>query len=680
MILRDFMCNSVKQHIEQLRKQLRHHDYLYYVQNSPEISDTEYDRLFSQLKELENQNPSLITPDSPTQRVSEQPISGFEQVSHRLPMLSIDNTYNDDELRAFDQRVRKLIGDDYCYVAELKIDGLAISLLYEDGVLIRGATRGNGEIGDDVSSNVKTIKSIPLRLNEAVEGVLEVRGEVYMPQSSFEKLNAQRAEEGLQLFANPRNAAAGSLKLLDAKTTAARNLSFFCYSVGYCDNQPAHSHYQSLKRLQQLGLPINPHTEKLDDIEKVIEFCHSRQQKRSELPYQTDGMVIKIDSFESQKQLGATGRSPRWCIAYKYPAEQAQTIIESVAVQVGKTGALTPVANLKAVALAGTVVRRASLHNFDEVRRLDVRIGDTVIIEKAGEIIPQVVRVDLDKRGADSKEIIPPKNCPVCGAMATKDEDGVCIRCTNAACPAVIRERLIYFVGRGQMDIENLGPAVIDQLLASDLVKDFADLYHLTASQLSSLERLGEKSASNIIRSIEKSKKQKLSRLITALGLRHIGSQSAEILANRFGSLENLMNATREQLEELEQFGAVLADSVLNFFCLEENRQLIKRLLDAGVEPQSSDSPKGSALEGLTVVATGSLENFTREEIKEAIIDNGGKPSSSVSSKTDLLIAGEKAGSKLSKAIELGVKVVNEQEFMELIAQTPKKKKSTLFD
>ena len=671
------------QRIDELREQIQHHDYLYYVLNSPEITDQQYDRLFSELKSLEAANPHLITPDSPTQRVSEVPISGFEQVEHRLPMLSIDNTYNPDELRDFDRRVKKALGhSEFSYVVELKIDGLALSLLYEDGVLVRAATRGNGETGDDVTANVRTIKAIPLRLKQQISGILEVRGEVYMPRKSFEALNEARAAADEQLFANPRNAAAGSLKLLNPKTTASRNLSFFCYSIGYSDNPLAESHFETIQALKNLGLPTNPNTAKAADIEQVVEICRQWHTRREELAYQIDGMVIKVDSLAAQNALGTTGRSPRWCISYKFPAEQAETIIESIDVQVGKTGTLTPVANLRAVLLAGTTVRRASLHNFDEVRRLDARVGDTAIIEKAGEIIPQVVSIVKEKRPAESKEFEIPANCPVCGEPAAKDENGVYLRCTNASCPAVLRERLIYFVGRGQMDIENLGPAVIDQLLKTGLVKDFADLYHLNKEQLAGLERMGSKSADNIIKAIEKSKTQKLWRLITALGIRHIGSQSAEILANRFGSLDELMNADAAALEEIDQIGPILAQSITTFFASQENRRLVQRLLEAGITPQTADAaPSDGALSGKTLVVTGTLQHYTRESIKQAIKDNGGKVASSVSSKTDYVLAGDEPGSKLDKANELGVKVITEAEFIELInAPQPPKRKKSLFE
>lgn len=666
------MSEQALQRINELKETIRRHDYLYYVLNSPEISDTQYDRLFSALKELEKAHPRYITPDSPTQRVSEAPVGGFSQVRHLLPMLSVDNTYNPNELRSFDQRLKKSLAPmDLTYVVELKIDGLALSLLYEDGLLTRAATRGDGQSGDDVTANVRTIKSVPLRLKDNVEGLLEVRGEVYMPQKSFEALNEARAQAGEQLFANPRNAAAGSLKLLDPKLTASRNLAFFCYGVGFCDNSPAASHFETISVLKDLGLPANPHIEKAADIEQVIEICQRWQSDRHSLPYPIDGMVVKLDNLALRDALGATGRSPRWCIAYKFPAEQAQTVIEGIDVQVGKTGTLTPVANLAPVLLAGTTVKRASLHNFDELRRLDARIGDTVIIEKAGEIIPQVVSVVKEKRPQVSEEFKLPQACPVCGSQVRKDDNGVYIRCVNALCPAVLRERLIYFAGRGQMDIENLGPAVIDQLLAGGLVKDFADLYHLKKEQLAALDRMGEKSADNIVKAVERSKTRELWRVITALGIRHIGSQSAEILAKEFGSLQTLMEQAGQpgRLERIDQIGPVLAQSVADFFSSEDNRRLVQRLLDAGLSPAASKPAGSGVLAGKTIVATGSLENFTRDGINEAIKNNGGKAASSVSAKTDFLIAGQNAGSKLEKARRLGVQVITEQQFMEMIEE-----------
>lgn len=662
---------SIKDKIKQLREELRTHDHLYYVLNAPEISDVEYDRLFSQLKELEAEHPELITPDSPTQRVSERPAAGFEQVRHAAAMLSIDNTYNSGELREFDARVRKGLGEKgFEYVVELKIDGLAMSILYDGGVFSRAVTRGDGETGDDVTANVKTIRAVPLGL-KGISETVEIRGEVYMSYGSFDKLNASREEQALQLFANPRNAAAGSLKLLDSSETAKRGLSFFCYGCGAA-KLTAPTHYDTLMLLKAAGVPVNENVTLAPDIERVIELCGEWETKRHNLAYPTDGLVIKVNEYAAQEKLGSTGRSPRWCIAYKFPAERAKTRLVSVDVQVGKTGILTPVANLEPVALAGTTVKRASLHNFDEVARLDVRVGDVVVIEKAGEIIPQVVEVVEGERAGDAMPIEPPVSCPKCGSTAQRDENGVYIRCTNPSCPAVLRERLVYFVGKGQMNIDSLGPALIDQLTAAGLVKEFADIYKLTFEQLASLERMGEKSAKRVLESIAASRKTKLWRFLTGLGIRHIGGQSAEIIANHYGNIESIMAAEPEELEQLDQIGPILARSIVSFFADDVNRGAAERLLECGFE--FDEAQGGSAnLGGKTFVVTGSLQNFTRDSIKEYIANNGGKVSSSVSAKTDYLVAGEKAGSKLTKAESLGVAVLTEQQLMDMCAGAPMK-------
>jgi DNA ligase (NAD+) len=664
------MVEDIKKQIERLRSEIRRHDYLYYVLNQPQITDQQYDKLLAELKKIEQENPQLITPDSPTQRVSERPIEGFAQVRHAIPMLSIDNTYNAEELRAFDERVRKLLGDkDYGYVVELKIDGLAISLRYEKGKLITAATRGDGETGDDVTANVRTIKAIPLALlaDGKLPEVLEVRGEVYMPTKSFIELNKLCQETDEPVFANPRNAAAGSLKLHDAKTTASRNLSFFAYATGRVSEPPADNHYETLIKLKSLGLPINPHIEKAKNIDEVIDICLGWDKKKQTLGYQIDGMVIKVNRFEQQQSLGATGRAPRWCISYKFPAEQAETVVESIDVQVGKSGILTPVANLRPVQLAGTTVKRASLHNFDELNRLDICEGDTVTIEKAGEIIPQVVEVKKDLRPAKSKPFKIPQNCPNCGGDIKKDENGVYIRCVNPDCLGQLKERLIYFAGKGQMDIENLGPALIEQLADTGLVKNFADLYKLQFGQIAELERMADKSAANIIEAIEKSKTQPLWRLIAALGIRHIGGQTAQILANNFGSLETLMSAKEERLATIDQIGPTMAKSICDYFHNKKNRAVIDKLLAAGVKPQQQDMQRSNKLAGKTIVVTGTLENFSRDEIDEAIAQAGGKSASSVSKKTDFVLAGENPGSKLDKARELGIEVINEKQFLEMI-------------
>ncbi|MHC4211985.1 MAG: NAD-dependent DNA ligase LigA [Planctomycetota bacterium] len=664
------MAANAEKQIQELRARIRQHDHLYYVLNRPQITDQKYDELFAGLKALEKENPLLITPDSPTQRVSERPLEGFSSIGHTVPMLSMDNTYNPDELKAFDEKVRKQLDtDDYDYVVELKIDGLAISLRYERGILTTAATRGDGETGDDVTANVRTIKAVPLALihDGGVPDVLEVRGEVYMPTTSFVELNRLRTEVEEAPFANPRNAAAGSLKLLDARITAQRNLSFFAYAVGYISEPLGQDHFQTLAKFRELGLPANPNIKRAKDINEVIKICLSWNQKRDDLDYIIDGMVIKVNSFNQQQTLGATGRAPRWCISYKFPAEQAQTIVESIDVQVGKSGILTPVANLKPVLLAGTTVKRASLHNFDELRRLDVRCGDTVVIEKAGEIIPQVIEVKKDLRPLSTKEFTIPDECPNCASDVKKDENGVYIRCMNQNCTAQLRERLKYFAGRNQMDIENLGTSLIDQLVETSLVKNFADLYKLKVDDLAALERMAEKSATNVINALEKSKTQPLWRLVSALGIRHVGGQSAQILAQRFGSLDSLMTTDQQTLEAIDQIGPVMAQSIYDYFRDADNRRVIDELLNCGLAPKAAEVTASAALAGKTIVVTGTLENFTRQQIKEAIRNAGGKSSSSVSKKTDYVLAGDKPGSKLEKAHDLGVEVINEQQFIKMI-------------
>jgi len=661
------MAEDVKRRIERLRRQIRKNDYLYYVLNQPKISDRQYDRLFAELKSLETDNPQFITSDSPTQRVSGRPLEGFKSIRHSVPMLSIDNTVNDEELRAFDERVRKQLGSsDYDYVVELKIDGLAVSLRYEKGRLVTAATRGDGETGDDVTANVRTIKAVPLVLLKGgkIPDVLEVRGEVYMPTMSFVELNRLRTEAAEPVFANPRNAAAGSLKLLDARTTASRRLSFFAYATGRISESLAENHYLTLQEFRKLGLPVNPDIKMAKDIDEVISICFGWSDRRGSLDYQIDGMVIKVNRFDQQEILGATGRAPRWCIAYKFPAEQAETMVESIDVQVGKSGILTPVANLAPVQLAGTTVKRASLHNFDELKRLDVRCGDTVVIDKAGEIIPQVVEVKkrLRPKGASSFAI--PEKCPDCRGRVEKDQDGVYIRCVNPGCTSQLKERLKYFAGRGQMDIENLGAALIEQLVDTGLVKNVADLYKLTREQLIGLERMGEKSAGNVIEAIEKSKTNSLSRVIAGLGIRHIGGQSAEILAEHFGSFGAFMNATEEDLASIEQIGPIMAGSIREYF--NNQLELLEELLQH-LNPQWTQTQQSHRLAGKTFVVTGTLENFGRVEIGQKIKDNGGKIASSVSKKTDFVLAGSQPGSKLDKAQKLGVKVINEKQFLEMI-------------
>ena len=662
------MAQDVSKRIDQLREEIRGHDYLYYVLNQPKIGDRQYDELFAELKSLEQAEPHLITPDSPTQRVSEQPLEGFATVRHAVPMLSMDNTYNAEELIAFDKRVaRQLGGEDYDYVVELKIDGLAISLRYEEGILVTAATRGNGEVGDNVTANVRTIKAVPLTLlGTNIPAVLEVRGEVYMPTSSFVELNKLRDEAGESAFANPRNAAAGSLKLLDARITAARNLSFFAYATGEISEPLASGHCETLQRLKELSLPVNPNISRARDVDEALDICFGWSERRSELDYQIDGMVIKVNRFDQRDVLGATGRAPRWCISYKFAAEQAETVVESIDVQVGKSGILTPVANLTPVQLAGTTVKRASLHNFDELNRLNLGLGDTVIIEKAGEIIPQVIEVKT-KAATDTAPFEVPTTCPICGSAVARDEDGVYIRCLNPDCRGQLKERLKYFAGRGQMDIENLGAALIEQLIESGLVENFADLYKLQKPELIALERMAAKSAGNVIEAIEKSKTQPLWRFIAALGIRHIGSQSAQILAEYLGSLEALMSAKQQELADIDQIGPIMAESVCEYFTDEKHLEIVRQMLAAGVSPEQPRIRRSDKLAGKTIVVTGTLENLSRQQALQAIRQAGAKSSGSVSKKTDFVLAGKNAGSKLDKATKLGVEVITEEQFMEMI-------------
>jgi DNA ligase (NAD+) len=666
------MAGDIKKRIEKLRAEVRRHDYLYYVLNQPQISDQQYDKLFTELKALEQQHPELITPDSPTQRVSERPLEGFATVRHAVPMLSIDHTYSAEELRAFDERVAKGLGSrDYDYVVELKIDGVASSLRYERGVLVTGATRGDGRVGDDITANVRTIRAIPLALlgdKTKIPDVLEVRGEVYMPTKSFVSLNKQRQNSGEPLFANPRNAAAGSLKLLDSRITAKRNLSFFAYATGEMSQPLAKDHYQTLQAFKKLGLPINPHIKKAKNIDEVIEICNSWDKKREELEYQIDGMVVKVNNLDQHDILGYTGRAPRWCISFKFAAEQAETVVESIDVQVGKGGTLTPVANLTPVFLAGTTVKRATLHNFDQVNRLDVRVCDTVIIEKAGEIIPQVVEVKKERRPKGTKPFEPPEKCPNCGGEVKKDAEGVFLRCVNPHCFGQLKQRLRYFAGRGQMDIEHLGEALIDQLVEAGLVNNYADIYKLKKEDLIELERMADKSAQNVIDSIEASKTRPLWRLIAGLGIRHIGGQTAQILAEHFGSLDALMNASPAELDAIEQVGGKVAESIYEYFHNERNVAVIRELLAAGVKPELPKKAKTKGkLAGKTIVVTGTLQNFNRQQIEEAIRNAGAKAASSVSKNTGFVLAGDNPGSKLDKARQLGVKVITEKEFMEML-------------
>lgn len=657
---------EVRTRCEQLRNELDRHNYLYYVEAKPEITDVEFDALLNELIAMETEYPGLVTPDSPTQRVGGQPLDGFKTVEHAVPMLSIDNTYSEGELRAFDDRVRRgLEGQEPAYVAELKIDGVSMSLLYEKGRLVRAATRGDGARGDDVTANVKTIRAVPMRLQGAFPARLEVRGEVYMRRQELVRLNELREEAGEPPLANPRNTTAGTLKLLDPREVAKRRLEFACYDVAPLPGTDLSSHYKTLQDLKSCGFPVNPFFTRCRDIDEVIAVCNAWSSKRHELDFETDGMVIKVDSAEQRRQLGATSKAPRWAIAYKYPAEIAETRLEKVTLQVGKTGTVTPVANLAPVHLAGTTVKRANLHNFEDIERKDIREGDIVRVQKAGEIIPQVLGPVLEKRPQDARRIPVPTTCPQCGSEVRQDPDGVYLRCLNPACPAQIKGRLKYFASRSAMDIEGMGEKLIDQLVDKHVVRNLDNIYDLTPEPLAELERMGEKSARNLVSAIEESKKRPLSRLLNGLGIRHVGAHVAEVLAAHFGSMEALQEASVEALCEVSEVGEVVAREVRNFFETEENRALIASLRAHGLTLNETRAAAGGPqpLAGKTVVVTGVLKRYSRETIEDRIKRWGGRASSSVSKKTDFVLAGENPGSKLAKARELGVPVLTEDEF-----------------
>ena len=666
---------EAEKRIAHLREEIRRHDYAYYVLAEPIISDRQYDQLFEELKRLEVQFPDLVTPDSPTQRVGGQPLKGFKQVTHAVAMLSIDNTYNENELREFDARVAKgLEGRKYRYVVDPKVDGVAVSLRYEDGQLVLAATRGDGRTGDDITQNARTIRSIPLRLREEgdllsgrLPRVLEVRGEVYWPTVSFLAFNADREARGEPTFANPRNATAGTLKQLDSRIVAQRQLAFVAHSTGQIEPLQADTHYELFGQLKAWGIPISPHMVRVDSIEQVIAHVHAWDSKRRNLDFATDGLVMKIDDLHQREVLGATSRAPRWVIAYKYESERARTKLLSVRFQVGKLGTITPVANLEPVQLAGTTVKSASLHNFDQIERLKVHEGDMVYVEKAGEIIPQVVGVDMDARGKGTRTIQPPAECPECGSPTERDEGGVFLRCVNPACPAQIKERLRYFCGRDQMDIEGVGTVLADQLVDSGLVHEFADLYRLKdrRDELIALERMGEKSADNLLAAIEESKKRPLSRVLAALNIQHVGVNTALLLAEHFGSMDALMDADAEALQEVEGIGPEVADSIHSFFHRKAGRHTVDALVKVGVnmvEPRKKRTGP-QPLAGKAIVVTGSLEHYSRKEIEDLIKELGGKAAGSVSENIDFVVVGADPGSKLDKARKLGVEVIDENEF-----------------
>lgn len=732
----------VHDEIAHLREVLRYHDERYYIHSDPEISDYEYDQLMNRLRELEEANPDLVTPDSPTQRVAGRPAEGFERYVHRRPMLSLDNTYSYDDLREWDRRVRRGVGRDQVeYVAELKIDGLSISAIYEGELLVRGITRGDGIIGEDVTQNVRAIRSLPLRVRPeafrpiepakqvkarkqkgasrvknssqaplfslAESGVnpsgaihipqeIEVRGEVYLPNEEFRRINNERAEAGLPLFANPRNAASGTMKSLDARVAAERKLDVFCYDLLFDGHKPLASHWEALEWLRRAGFKVNSLRCLCSSIEEVIASCESWGQKRDELGYEIDGVVVKVNNTALQEELGSTSKAPRWAVAYKYPARQATTKLYEITVQVGRIGTLTPVAELEPVLLAGTTVSRASLHNEDQIKRLGVMIGDYVLIEKSGEIIPQVIKVIESRReGRESelREFIMPRHCPACGEEVVRTAGEVAWRCVNSACPAKIKAGLKQFASRRAMRIEGLGDALIDQLISErvqkdendksllnssgaqvklwPLVRDFADLYSLESrrDELIALERMGEKSADNLLKQINESRENDLARLVYALGIRHVGERTAQILAGQFDSIDELMNASEERLARIFEVGPVLAASIAEWFREPKNLELIQRLKKAGVNTVRKQQIKAENrnLEGRQFVLTGRLTRFTRDEAKQMIEQRGGRVTSSVTKKTDFLVAGEDPGTKLDRANDLGIKVLDESELLDLL-------------
>lgn len=655
---------------EALKAEVEHHSRLYYVEARPAISDGEFDSLMRDLEAMEEQWPVLRTPDSPTQRVGGAPVGHFETARHRVPMLSIDNTYSEQELRAFDQRVRqRLDGEQPAYVVELKLDGVAISLRYEDRVFQQAITRGDGTEGDIITDNARTIRSLPLRLPADAPAALEVRGEVFMTVAELERINKEREAAGEEPYRNPRNTTAGTLKLLDSRAVARRRLSINVYDMVPDDDLPPTRHEKTLERLKAWGLPINPHYQYCATIDKAVAACNEWARRRFELDYEIDGMVIKVDDPGQRRRLGVRAKSPRWAIAYKFPAEVGRTRLTGISVQVGKSGALTPVAELEPVQLAGTVVKRASLYNFEDLAKKDLRIGDLVEVQKAGEIIPQVIRYVPEERPAGSTPFPVPETCPVCETAVHKDPDDAILRCVNLACPAQLKEKLTHFASRNAMDIDGLGPAIIEQLVQRDLVRDPADLYRLDAQTLATLDRMGEKSAANLVAALEASKERGLRFVLHALGIRHVGSTLAEILAREFGALDALMAADLERLQAVDEVGEIVARSVMDFFALPANQTLIERLRENGLrleadEPAPEANPRFA---GKTFVVTGALSRYTREEIHEKIKALGGKATGSVSAKTDYLVAGEKAGSKLAKAQSLGVPVLSEDDFHDLL-------------
>ena len=661
--------------IDGLRERIRYHEHRYYVLDDSEIADREFDELVGQLRRLEAAHPELVTPDSPTQRVGGKPAEGLAAVEHTLPMLSLDNAYGESELLDYDRRVREsAAGGQAEFVCELKIDGLSLALTFENGALVRGVTRGDGLRGEDVTANVRTIRSVPLHVpalrHQGQGGKVEVRGEVFLPLDSFQKLNREREENEEPLFANPRNAAAGTLRTLDPGVVAGRNLDFFVYQALVDGQAPCANHSEVLKWLREAGFKVNPEWKRCGSIQEVMDFCQEWRDGRQKLNYEIDGVVVKVDSILLQQDMGATSKFPRWAVACKFPARQATTVVKDIQVQVGRTGALTPVALLEPVHLAGSTVSRATLHNPDEIARLGIKIGDTVWVEKGGDVIPKVVKVVETLRPPGARDFAMPRQCPVCQGEVVRAEDEAVPRCLDLTCPAKIREALLHFCSRRALRIEGLGEALVDQLLKKELVRDPSDLYALEMEDLVGLERMGPKSAANLLAQIEASKQRGLGQLVFGLGIRHVGERTAMLLARHYGALENLSGASQESLESLFEVGPVVAESVRQFFAQEGNRQLVDNLREAGLNPQEKPAEStASDLQGQQVVLTGRLATLTREEAGRMIALRGGRVTSSVSRKTAFVVAGEDAGGKLAKARQLDIRVMDETEFLDLMRE-----------
>lgn len=658
---------TIKEELESIREEIRRHERLYYLEAKPVISDFEFDQLMRKLVELESRNPELVTPDSPSLRVGGERTGSFASAPHDPPMLSIENAYSFEELGEWMRRVERGLGrEEVCYSADLKIDGISIDLTYQDGVLARAATRGDGRTGDDVTANVRTVRSIPLRIDSDLSPV-QVRGEIYIDKETFAKFNEGLEEEGEEPFANPRNAAAGAIRMKDSRETARRFLRAWTYQLVREGDHFPESQSASYERLESMGFPVNPHRAICGNIEELQRFIDEWQARRHELPFEIDGVVIKVDSLDDQRELGATSKAPRWAVAYKYAPESVVTVLRDVIAQVGRTGVVTPVAVFDPVTVAGSRIARATLHNYEEVARKDVRIGDTIHVEKGGDVIPKVTGVVLDQRPVGAEPLLPPTSCPSCGEPLHRFEGEVAWRCVNQGCPEIARQAVLHFASRKAMDIEGLGEKLVDAMFATGMLRDYTSIYELTREDVAGLERHGEKSAANLIQAIEESKTRELARLIFALGIRFVGERVARLLAREFGTLQRLADASTDELIAIPEIGPRVAESVQFFFSLETNRNRIERLHELGLRPHVEDQVQGDILRGKTVVVTGTLTRFTRDEIHRMIELQGGKASGSVSARTSYLVAGESAGSKLEKAKTLGVPVLSEDEFLELI-------------